>query len=76
MSEFLYRYKFTMKPGTPCWSSAELRQSVQLQTITFLPTTPGVTSYQEKNEGSLNPIAFKLDVRKIDPIRVPDNPTP
>ena len=29
-----------------------------------------------KIEGPLNPRTFKLDVRKIDPIRVPDNPDP
>eukprot|EP01031_Cornospumella_fuschlensis_P023845 gene23845-28871_t len=59
-----------MKPGTPCWSSAELRQSARSQTITLMFTFLDVALSQYKTiEGSLNPRAFKLDVRKIDPIR-------
>ncbi len=48
MPEFLYRYKFTMKPGTPCEASAGIRRSLRHQTITLLPTFSGVTSQQDK----------------------------
>ncbi len=41
--------------------------------FTFLDVAP---SQYKAIEGTLNPIAFKLDVRKIDLNRVPDNPHP
>jgi hypothetical protein len=41
--------------------------------FTFLEVAPN----QDKTfEGTLNPRAFKLDVRKFVPNRVHDNPTP
>ncbi|MFO0105967.1 MAG: hypothetical protein ACK52H_01575 [Burkholderiales bacterium] len=66
-----------MKPGTPCWSSAEVRQSAQCQIITLMFSFLEVAPSQYKTiEGTLNPIAFKLDVRKFVLNRVPDNLSP
>jgi len=65
-----------MKPGTPCWSSAAVRQSAQHQTITLLITFPEVTPAKKQLMALLNPRAFKLDVRKFALNRVPDNLAP
>jgi hypothetical protein len=66
-----------MKPGTPCWSSAELRQSARSQTITLMFTFLNVAPSQYKTiDGTLNPRPFKLNVRKFVQNRVPDNLAP
>ena len=61
MSEILYWYEFTMKPGTPCWPSTDPRRSLRNQNIPFLITFSEVTSLQDKKlRARLNPIALKL----------------
>jgi hypothetical protein len=68
MPEFLYRYKFTMKPGTPCWSSAELRQSARSQTITLMLTFLEVAPSQYQTiEGTPEPQTLQAACLQICP---------
>ncbi|WP_293752902.1 hypothetical protein [Limnohabitans sp. Rim8] len=66
-----------MKPDTPCWPSAERRQSARCKNIILLTTFQKVTPCQDKKiEVALETQSVLLDVRKIDLNRVPDNLSP